>query len=62
MTKEFIKQWSKGQQSVTMYQVDGKSYVIHSSAIPYPIFKSDETSANYTFSYQRELLECVIKQ
>lgn len=56
MAKEFIKSWEQGSHSVVMYQVDGKNYVIHSSAVPYPIYQSEEASANYTFTYQKDLL------
>lgn len=56
MAKEFIKKFESSAGAVAMYQVDGKSYVIHSTAIPYPMFQPDETSANYTFTYQKDLL------
>lgn len=57
MAKEFIKSWKQGSHAVAMYQVEGKNYVIHSTTIPYPIYQSDETSANYTFTYQKDLIE-----
>lgn len=57
MAKEFVKRWKSPQGHVEMYQVDGKSYIIHSTGTPYPILQEDETSANYTFTYQKNLIE-----
>lgn len=60
MSKEFVKSYFNPLGgTVTMYQVDEQSYVIYSDGVPVPIFQPDLVSANYTFTYQKNLIDRV---